>query len=83
MTSSFKKTNNKESTRVKQLVGRRVPDSTQSPETIRGSCREKHTEKFQVEDGKGASVSEEAGRQQTPESTEAGDGVRQVTEEAL
>lgn len=31
----------------------------------------------------GLSVSEEAGRQQTPESTEAGDGVRQVTEEAL
>lgn len=58
MTSSFKKTNNKESTRVKQLVGRQVPDSTQSPETIRGSCREKHTEKFQVEDGKGASVSQ-------------------------
>lgn len=31
----------------------------------------------------GLSVSEEAGSQQTPESTEAGDGVRQVTEEAL
>lgn len=31
----------------------------------------------------GLSVSEEAGSQQTPESIEAGDGVRQVTEEAL
>lgn len=83
MTSSFKKTNNKESTRVKQLVGRRVPDSTQSPETIRGSCREKHTEVSGRGWEGGLSVSEEAGSQQTPESTEAGDGVRQVTEEAL